>query len=205
VPLKDNSSLVFSLCGPLHWSVYRPIQEFLAPKSRALVEDDDMKANQRLGKKRVVRIDSGREFPGLEGKVVKRVEIGKGEDHDLYIHVRFRDETELCFWLTSPIVIEEADLGNWKSGDFVQKRAFIQSPMVKAIVKEDALFNRISMQLERERRREERRLRKRKLSRDVMTKQAMELIRETMNYIVPRMRQENFSSDCRVRRLNYRN
>jgi hypothetical protein len=73
-----------------------------------------MKAKQRVGKKRVVRIDSGREFPGLKGKVVKRVEIGKGEDHDLYIHVRFRDETELCFWLTSRIVIEEADLGDWK-------------------------------------------------------------------------------------------
>jgi hypothetical protein len=81
-----------------------------------------MKTNQRVGKKQVVQIDSGREFPGLKGKVVKRVEIGKGEDHDLYIHVRFRDETELCFWLTSRIVIEEADLGDWKSGDFVQKR-----------------------------------------------------------------------------------
>ena len=103
-----------------------------------------MKANRKTGKKQVVQIDSGREFPGLKGKVVKRVEIGKGEDHDLYIHVRFRDETELCFWLTSRIVIEEADLGDWKSGDFVQKRAFIQSPMVKAIVKEDALFNKIS-------------------------------------------------------------
>ena len=149
-----------------------------------LVENDDMKTNQGVGKKRVVQIDSGREFPGLKGKVVKRVEIGKGEDHDLYIHVRFRDETELSFWLTSRIVIEEADLGDWKSGDFIQKRAFIQSPMVKAIVKQDALFNRISRDLEREQRQEERRLRKRKLSPDVMTKQAIEWIRETMDYIV---------------------
>jgi len=149
-----------------------------------LVEDNDMKANQRVSKKRVVRIDSGREFPGLRGKVVKRVEIGEGEDHDLYIHVRFRDETELCFWLTSRIVIEEADLGDWKSGDFVQKRAFIQSPMVKSIVKEDALFNKISKQLAREQRLEERRLTKRKLSRDAMTKQAIEWIRETMDCIV---------------------
>jgi hypothetical protein len=143
-----------------------------------------MKAHQRVGKKRVLRIDAGREFPGLKGKVVKRVEIGKGEDHDLYIHVRFRDETELCFWLTSRIVIEEADLGDWKSGDFVQKRAFIQSPMVKAIVRQDALFNKISKQLDREQRQEERRLRKRKLSPDVMMKQAIEWIRETMDYIV---------------------
>lgn len=110
-------------------------------KARLLVEDDDMKANQRVGKKRLVRIDSGREFPGLKGKVVKRVGIGKSEDHDLYIHVRFRDETELCFWLTSRIVIEEADLGDWKTGNFVQKRVlFFQSPMVKALVKEDAVF-----------------------------------------------------------------
>ena len=143
-----------------------------------------MKTKQRVGKKRVVRIDSDREFPGLKGKVVKRVEIGKGEDHDLYIHVRFTDETELCFWLTSRIVIEEADLGDWKSGDFVQKCAFIQSPMVKAIVKQDALFNKISKQLDREQCREERRLRKRKLSPDVMTRQAIEWIRETMDYIV---------------------
>lgn len=143
-----------------------------------------MKANQKVGKKRVMQIDSGREFPGLKGKVVKRVEIGKSEDHGLYIHVRFKDETELCFWLTSRIVIEKADLGDWKSGDFVQKHAFIQSPMVKAIVKEDALFNKISKQLEREQRQEERRLRKRKLSPDVMTKQAIEWIRETMDYIV---------------------
>lgn len=149
-----------------------------------LIEDDDMKANQKTGKKQVMQIDSGREFPGLKGKVVKRVEIGNGEDHDLYIHVRFRDETELCFWLTPRIVIEEADLGDWKSGDFVQKRAFIQSPMVKAIVKEDALFNKISKQLDREQRQEERRLRKRKLSPDVMMKQAIEWIRETMDYIV---------------------
>lgn len=91
----------------------------------ALVKDDDMKANQRVGKKGVVRIDSNREFPGVKGRVVKRVEIGKGEDHDFYIHVRFRDETELCFWLTSRIVIEEADLGDWtnilkKLGTFEQ-------------------------------------------------------------------------------------
>ena len=164
--------------------MYRPIQELLHLESWVLVQDDDMKANQTVDKKRVVRIDTGREFPGLKGKVVKRVEIGKGDDHDLYIHVRFRDETELCFWLTSRIVIEEADLGDWRSGDFVQKRAFIQSPMVKAVVKEDALFNKISKQLEREQRQKERRLAKRKPSRDVMTKQAIEWIRETMDYIV---------------------
>lgn len=138
-----------------------------------------MKADQKDVKKRVIQMESGREFSGLKGKVVKRVEIGKGEDRDLYIHVRFRDETELCFWLTSRIVIEEADLGDWKSGDFVQKRAFIQSPMVKAIIKEDALFNKISKQLARKHRST-----KRKLSRDLMTKQAIEWIRDTMDYIV---------------------
>ena len=164
--------------------MYRPIQEFLHLKAWLLVKDEDMKANQRVAKKRVVRIDAGGEFPGLKGKVVKRVEIGKGEDHDFYIHVRFRDETELCFWLTSRIVIEEADLGDWKSGDFIQKRAFIQSPMVKAIVREDALFKKISKKLETEQRHKERLSTKRKPSSDVMTKQAMEWIRETMDYIV---------------------
>jgi len=143
-----------------------------------------MKPTGRVVKKRTQRVVPGTDFPGLAGKVVKRVEIGKGENHDLYIHVRFRDETELCFWLTSRIVIEEADLGDWKSGDFVQKRAFIQSPMVKAVVKQDALFNRISKQLEREQCQEERRLRKRRLSPEVITKQAIEWIRETMDYVV---------------------
>jgi hypothetical protein len=56
--------------------------------------------------------------------------------------------------------------------------------MVKAIVKEDAVFNKISKQLSKEQRQEERRSTKGKLSRDVMTKQAIEWIRETMNYIV---------------------
>lgn len=184
MPLKDNSSLISS---PWVHSSGRCSDQFrtlLHLKAWAMVEDDDMKANQRPAKKLALRIDSGREFPGLKGKVVRRVEIGEGDDHDLYIHVRFKDETELCFWLTSRIVIEEADLGDWKSGDFVQKRAFIQSPMVKAIVKEDALFNKISKQLDREQRGEERPLTKRKPSRDEMTKQAIEWIRESMDYIV---------------------
>jgi hypothetical protein len=46
--------------------------------------------------------------------------------------------------------------------------------MVKAIVRKDALFNKISKHLDREQRQEEHRLGKRKLSRDVMTKQAIE-------------------------------
>jgi hypothetical protein len=56
--------------------------------------------------------------------------------------------------------------------------------MVKAIVKGDALFNKISKQLEMEQRQKERRLTKRKLSRDAMTKQAIEWIRDNMDYIV---------------------
>jgi hypothetical protein len=151
-----------------------------------------MKATGRVVKKRTRRIGPGRDFPGLKGKIIKWVDIGKGQDHDLYIHVRFRDETELCFWLTSRIVIEEADLGDWKSGDFVQKRAFIESPMVKAIVKEDTLFDRISKKLEREQRQKEPRSTKRKLSSDVMTKQAIEWIRETMNLIVTPNEAEKF-------------
>jgi hypothetical protein len=47
-------------------------------------------------------------------------------------------------------------------------------------VTQDALFNKISKQLEREQREGEHRLKKRKLSPDVMTKQAI----EWMDYIV---------------------
>jgi hypothetical protein len=46
--------------------------------------------------------------------------------------------------------------------------------MVMAIVKQDALFNKISKQLDKEQRQQERRWTKRKLSRDEMTKQAIE-------------------------------
>ena len=97
-------------------------------------------------------LDLGREFPGLKGKVVHYVDTALEEDN-LYIHVRFVDRTELCFRLSSRLVIDEADLSDWKTGDAVIKRTYILSPEVKTIVAQDAEFQRICRRIEKERKR----------------------------------------------------
>jgi hypothetical protein len=84
-----------------------------------------MKKAAKLSKK--LQPDLGREFPGLKGKVVHYVDTAFDED-TLYIHVRFVDRTELCFRVSSRLVIDEADLSDWKTGDAVIKRTYIQSP-----------------------------------------------------------------------------
>jgi len=153
-----------------------------------------MTTDRRAAKKRIPRLEYGKDFPGLRGKVIKWVDIGEGQENDLYIHIRFKDETELCFWLRSRIVIEEADLADWKSGNLVQKRAFIQSPMVRAIVKEDAVFRKISRKLDGEQRKKERRDVKLKRNRDAITKRAMEWISQTLDYIVTKEDAKKFLS-----------
>jgi hypothetical protein len=40
-------------------------------------------------------------------------------------------------------VIDEANLSDWKTGDDVIKRTYIQSPEVKAIVAQEVEFQRI--------------------------------------------------------------
>jgi hypothetical protein len=62
---------------------------------------------------------AGRRHPGVHGEVVDWVEH-KFEEGLLYLQVRFTDKTELCWRITTRITIEEADLSNWKSGDFEQ-------------------------------------------------------------------------------------
>lgn len=109
-----------------------------------------MKNRPALSKKR--KRDRGSDFPGLKGKVVHWVETAFEEDR-LYIHVRFMDSTELTFWLSSRIVIEEATLSDWKTGDDVIKRTYIQSPEVKAIAAQEPEFQRICQQIEREKNR----------------------------------------------------
>ena len=66
----------------------------------------------------------GRRYPGLRRKVVDWVEH-KFEEGLLYLHVRFTDKTELCWRISTRMTIEEADLGNWKSGDFEQLCVFV--------------------------------------------------------------------------------
>jgi hypothetical protein len=109
-----------------------------------------MKKIRKLPKK--LQPDLGSEFPGLKGKVVHYVHTSFEEDR-LYIHVRFMDRTELCFWLSSRIVIEEATLSDWKTGNDVIKRTYIQSPEVKAIAAQEPEFQRIVRRLDSEKKR----------------------------------------------------
>ena len=66
----------------------------------------------------------GRRYPGLHGKAVDWVEH-KFEEGLLYLHVRFTDKTEFCWRISTRMTIEEADLSNWKSGDFEQLCVFV--------------------------------------------------------------------------------
>ena len=45
----------------------------------------------------------------------------------LYVRVRFTDKTELCWVLQTAHVILEADLGDWKTGDFKQLAIFVRN------------------------------------------------------------------------------
>ena len=49
------------------------------------------------------------------------------EEGMLYVRVRFTDQTELCWVLQTAHVILEADLGDWKTGDFKQLAVFVQN------------------------------------------------------------------------------
>lgn len=111
-----------------------------------------MKKLRALSKKR--QRGRGSAFPGLKGKVVHWVETSF-EEGSLYIHIRFVDRTELCFWLSSRMVIEEATLSDWKTGDDVIERTYIQSPEVKAIAAQEPEFQRICRQIESEKKRKD--------------------------------------------------
>jgi hypothetical protein len=68
----------------------------------------------------------GRRYRGLQGKVVEWVEH-RLEESQLYIHVRFTDNTELSWRITTRMTIEEADLADWTSGDFKQLTVFVRN------------------------------------------------------------------------------
>lgn len=75
---------------------------------------------------------SGRQYRGLQGKVVDWVEH-KFEEGLLYIHVRFVDKTELCWRIATSMTIEEGDLSDWKSGDFKQLRVFVRDERDRSV------------------------------------------------------------------------
>jgi len=68
----------------------------------------------------------GEQYPGIKGKVVDFADHAF-EEGLLYIRVRFTDKTELCWRITSSTLIEEADLSDWKTGDFRQICVFVEA------------------------------------------------------------------------------
>ena len=101
------------------------------------------------------RSNRGDAFPGVRGKVVKFVDVGE-EEGRLYIHIRFTDDTELCFDLSCRIVIDEADLSDWKTGNRIEKRVYMRSPEFEEIAAQEPEFQRICRELEKEARQKER-------------------------------------------------
>jgi hypothetical protein len=126
------------------------------------------------------RVEFGENFPGVRGKVLESISVAdaEGSERDgLYIHIRFKDKTELNFWMTSRVVIEEADLGDWKSGNFVPKRIYMASPEIEEVHAQDAEFERISRKLDREKKQKPK-------NSKLMTQQAINWIHDYLDYIV---------------------
>jgi hypothetical protein len=68
----------------------------------------------------------GNQYPGIKGKVVDFADHAF-EEGLLYIRVRFTDRTELCWRVASSTLIEEADLSDWRTGDFRQICVFVEA------------------------------------------------------------------------------
>jgi hypothetical protein len=68
----------------------------------------------------------GKQFPGVKGKVVAWAEH-IFEEGMPYVRARFTDQTELCWVLQTAPVILEADVGDWKTGDFKRLAVYVQN------------------------------------------------------------------------------
>jgi hypothetical protein len=67
-----------------------------------------------------------KQYPGAHGKVVDWVEH-KFEEGILFIDIRFADKTALCWSISTAIMIKEAHLSDWKTGDFKLLKRFVQN------------------------------------------------------------------------------
>ena len=74
----------------------------------------------------------GRRYRGLKGKVIDWVEH-EFEEGLLYIHIRFSDKTELCWRITTRMIMEQGDLADWTSGDFKQLRVFVRNERDRSV------------------------------------------------------------------------
>jgi hypothetical protein len=81
------------------------------------------KSRVKLPHREIIR---GRQYPSVRGKIVDWVDH-VFEEEVLYLHVRFTDKTELCWRIGTSIVIEEADLSDWKTSNFKQLKLFVRN------------------------------------------------------------------------------
>jgi hypothetical protein len=81
------------------------------------------KSPAKLSPRGIIR---GKQYPGIHGKIVDWADHAF-EEGILYIRVRFTDNTELCWRIVSSTTIEEADLSDWKTGNFRQLNVFVQN------------------------------------------------------------------------------
>ena len=68
----------------------------------------------------------GKQDPGIKGMVVEWADH-TFEAGILYIRIRYTDNTELCWRISSTVLLEEADLSDWKTGNFRQICIFVEN------------------------------------------------------------------------------
>ena len=73
----------------------------------------------------ITRPTRARVYRELRGKIVEQVEH-RFEEGILFLHVRFTDNTELCWRITTAMTIEKADLADWKTGNLKQLKIFVR-------------------------------------------------------------------------------
>jgi hypothetical protein len=68
----------------------------------------------------------GKKYPGVRGKVVDFVDHKFAEGR-LYIHVRFHDNTEICWQVDCALTLREVDLSDWRDGNFKKIKTFTRN------------------------------------------------------------------------------
>jgi hypothetical protein len=85
-----------------------------------------MTTRKAVGYSLSARRDSARAYRGLRGKVVEQVEH-RFEEGILFLDVLFTDKTELCWQISTRLIIEKADVTDWKTGDCKQLKVFVRN------------------------------------------------------------------------------
>ncbi len=68
----------------------------------------------------------GKKYPGVKGKVVDFIDH-KFTEGRLYIHVRFLDKSEICWQVDCVLTLREADLSDWRGGNFKKLKMFARN------------------------------------------------------------------------------